>query len=66
MKNLMDEYKDNVKFDKFDKIEHELKEIEKEKHHVLQMTIDKEMCLDSLMTKSDNIKNTVNIIFINI
>ena len=55
----MDQYRENIVNDKFDKIEHELKEIEKDKHEVLKLTLDKDMALDSLITKSDNIKRTV-------
>jgi hypothetical protein len=63
IKNLMDHYRENLMNDKFDKIEHELKEIEKDKHEVLKLTLEKDMALDSLITKSDNIKKTVGILF---
>ena len=59
IKNLVDHYRENVVSNKFDRIEHELKEIEKDKHEVLKLTLDKDMALDTLITKSDNIKKTV-------
>ncbi len=59
IKNLVDHYRENIVSNKFDRIEHELKEIEKDKHEVLKLTLDKDMALDSLITKSDNIKKTV-------
>jgi len=55
----MGKYKDIATNDKFEILDHELKEIEKEKCEILKLTIDKEMSLDSLITKSENLKRTV-------
>jgi hypothetical protein len=60
MRDLMEHYKENVANDKFDKIERELKEIEKDKAEILRMTIDKEVVLDSLIDKSEKLKQTVS------
>ena len=56
MKELMSSYREEVKEDKFERLEHELREIESQKFNILQQTLDKEMALDSLITKSDSLK----------
>ncbi len=58
MRELMGKYKDNMRNDKFDRVQHELKEIESQKFDILKQTLDKEMCLSSLISKSDNLKQT--------
>lgn len=63
MKDLMEQYRDNLANDKYTKIEHELKAIENEKFEMLQQVIEKDMCLDSLISKSENLKQTVSLIF---
>ena len=59
MRDLMGQYKDNISNDKFERIEQELKQIEKEKFEIIKQTIDKEMCLDSLISNSENLKRSV-------
>jgi len=58
MRDLMSKYKDHMRDDKFEKLEHQLKEVETQKFDILKQTLDKEMCLHSLISKSDNLKRT--------
>ena len=55
IKNLVDHYRENIVSNKFDRIEHELKEIEKDENEVLKLTLDKDSTLNTLITKSKNI-----------
>ena len=59
IRELMSKYKDHVVDDKFLRIEHELKEIETEKCNILKQTLDKEMYLDTIISKSDSLKKNV-------
>ena len=65
MRELMSKYKDHVVDDKFQRIEHELKEIETEKFNILKQTLDKDMYLDTLISKSDSLKKSVKILINN-
>ncbi len=56
MRDLMGQYKEEIREDKFERVEHELREIESQKFNILKQTLDKEMALDSLITKSDSLK----------
>ncbi len=59
IRELMYKYKEHVVDNKFQRIEHELKQIETEKHNILKQALDKDMYLDTLITKSDSLKKSV-------
>ena len=52
-------FKNNSKFEKFDKIECELEEIKVEIKKNLDKTIEKDYQLDTLLIKSDNLAKSV-------
>lgn len=63
IKDLMSKYKDSmISMDKFEIIQEELKEVENQKLNILKQTFEKEMALDTLISKSDNLKrNSINL-----
>ena len=59
LRELMSLFKNNSKFEKFDKIECELEEIKVEIKKNLDKTIEKDYQLDTLLIKSDNLAKSV-------
>ena len=59
LRELMSLFKNNSKFEKFDKIECELEEIKVEIKKNLDKTIEKDYQLDTLLLKSDNLAKSV-------
>lgn len=59
LRELMNTFKGNLKYEKFDKIECELEEIKVEIKNNLDKTIEKDYQLDSLLVKSQNLEKSV-------
>jgi len=52
-------FKDNLANNKFDLIQDELEEIKKEKKEIIDKVIEKDIVLNSLLPKSNSLKNSV-------
>lgn len=50
--------------DKFDLIERELHDLEKEKRIILTVTLEKEICMEALINKSNKLKDNVSKLFL--
>jgi len=59
LRELMNIYKNNMKYEKFDNIEYELEEIKVEIKKNLDKTIEKDYQIDSLLVKSENLEKSV-------
>lgn len=59
LRELMNIYKNNMKYEKFDNIEYELEEIKVEIKKNLDKTIEKDYQIDSLLVKSANLEKSV-------
>ena len=57
---IQSNYQENVKNDKFEKIENTLETIKKEKLQIVSQVLEKEVILETIVNKSDNLKRNVS------